>query len=230
MIEFNLLPESKLENVKARRSERTILIYSVIASIASVIILLLALSFIGLQKHALSAADKDVALYTNQIKQLPDINNILTIQNQLKTIVSLHGQSPQVTRLFTYLPQITPTQASISQLSINFDTNKMMVNGTASSLKVVNEFANTLKFTTYKIGTQNAGKTAFTSVVLSNFGRDSAGASYSFQLAYDPALFDSRQDVSLSVPQNNITTRSFIELPNSALFSTSGPTSTQGNN
>ena len=218
MIQFNLLPESKLENVKARHSEHMVLVISMAAAVVAIGILFLSLSIVGLQKHSLSTADKSITSYTNQIEQIPNANEILTIQNQLKTLVSLHSQAPVASRLFTYLPQITPTQASISQLTVAFDAQTMMINGTAASLQAVNEFADTLKFTTYKIGSTNTNKPAFTSVVLSNFGRDVAGASYSLQLSFDPVLFDASQAVSLVVPQNYITTRSFTELPNSTLF------------
>ncbi len=223
MIQFNLLPDSKLQNVKAKRSEHTILLIAIVASLISVGILVLSLVLVGVQKYSLSSTQTTINKYKEQINNTENITDILTVQNQLKALVDLHAKDPVATRLFTYLPQITPTQASISQLMVNFDDQTMQVNGTATSLQSVNEFADTLKFTTYKIGSQNADKTAFTSVVLANFGRDSSGASFSFNLKFDPALFDASQDVKLTVPQNYISTRSFIELPHSALFSTTSP-------
>lgn len=228
MIQFNLLPDSKLQNVKAKRSQHTILLISIIASLVAIGVLVLSLVLVGVQKYSLNSTQDTIDRYTDQINKTENITDILTVQNQLKTLTDLHKQEPVATRLFTYLPQITPTQASISQLMINFDEQSMQINGTATSLQAVNEFADTLKFTTYKIGSQNADKTAFTSVVLANFGRDSAGASFSFNLKYDPALFDASQDVKLAVPQNYITTRSFIELPHSALFNTTSPSAAGG--
>lgn len=218
MIQLNLLPQSKLENVKARRSERSVLLISIIAALISVVIMFITLGTVGLQKHSLSAADADIAKYENQLNQTPNLTEVLTLQNQLTTVASLHKQNPVVTRLFTYLPQITPTQASINQLDANFDAHTMGLIGTASSLAAVNEFADTLKFTQYKVAGSNTAHTAFTSVVLANFGRDPSGASYDLELKYDPALFDAAQSVTLSVPQNYITTRSFTQLPNSTLF------------
>lgn len=228
MIQFNLLPLSKLESVKARHSERLILTISVIAALVSIGLLVLSIVFVGLQKFSMSTADKNIAARVSQINQIANLNEILTIQNQLKTLVQLHDTSPAAIRLFSYLPQITPTQASISQLVINFDQHAITVNGTASSLQAVNEFANTLKFTTYKLGVENSNKPAFTSVVLANFGRDVSGASYSLQLSFTPVLFDSSQKVTLNVPQNYITTRSFTELPNTTLFGGLPSNSTSG--
>ncbi len=222
MIQFNLLPDSKLENVKTRSSERTILLVAVISSIAAASLLVLSILAVGVQKHSLSSADNDINRYEAQINQISGVNDILTIQNQLKTLVSLHKSEPAATRLFSYLPQITPTRASIGQLSIDFDAHTMTISGTANSLQSINEFADTLKFTVYKVGAQSTSKAAFTSVILSSFGRDPSGASYTFQLKFDPALFDASQNVTLSVPQNYITTRSFTQLPNSALFSGTG--------
>src|SRR3546814_2995762 len=66
-------------------------------------------------KYAMSSAETDVKKYTNQINQIPNVSDILTVQNQLKTLVDLHTSEPVVTRLFTYLPEITPTKASISR-------------------------------------------------------------------------------------------------------------------
>lgn len=232
MIQLNLLPQSKLQNIQARRSERTVLVVAVVVALIAVGIMVITLGTVGLQKHALSSADADIAKYESQLNQIPSLGDVLTLQSQLTTLVTLHKQDPAVTRLFTYLPQITPTQASISQFSVNFDTHTISILGTANSLAAVNEFADTLKFTVYKTSDSKTSQTAFTSVVLANFGRDPSGASYDLELKYNPVLFDAGQSVSLSVPQNYISTRSFTQLPNSTLFngSASNSSTTQGAN
>ena len=222
MIEFNLLPDIKRQFVEFQRYSRRITIYIVIGVAASTALVLLMFSLVLTQKRSSANIDKQITTYRSQISNVTDVDKILTIQNQLKTITTLHAQKPASSRLFDYLPQLTPLNVSISELVVNYDLDNMKVVGTADSLETVNKFVDTLKFTTY---TSDGGKTtnsAFTSVVLQSFGRDSKNATFTVGIVTDKNLFDSSQTVKLTVPQNYTSTRSFTELPNTDLFNSTG--------
>jgi len=147
------------------------------------------------------------------------------VQNQLQALTSLHDQKPAASRLFSYLRQLTPSDASIAQLSIAFASsatatsaggsagapNSVSITGAAKSLDVVNAFTDTLKFTTYK-QSSGASANAFSDVVLANFSRTDSGATYTITANFDPAIFDGTNNTSLTVP-NIISTRSVIEQP-----------------
>ena len=73
-------------------------------------------------------------------------------------------------RLFTYLTQLTPNTATISQLSLSFSADSISLTGQADSLATVDQFVDTLKFTTYSLGSSTQTSPAFSNVVLTSFG------------------------------------------------------------
>ncbi|HUS25763.1 MAG TPA: hypothetical protein VMY99_00250 [Nevskiaceae bacterium] len=218
MIQFNLLPDIKMQYIKARRQKRLVMLAATMASIvaASILVLLLAIVYVA-QKKNLSDLNSDIKTYSTQLKSTKDLDKILTVQNQLKSLPALHNQKAVAGRLFVYLPQLTPTTASIAKLDVDFAANTISVGGSADALTTVNKFTDTLKFTTYSTkDLQVSGKRAFSDVVLTTFARNDKGATYTIDLKFDPTIFKEDSDVTLTVP-NIISTRSEVEQP-SALF------------
>lgn len=200
MMQFNLLPDVKLEYVKTQRTKHLLTLVSVVASVVSLGIL--AVSFFSVsvvQKKSLNDLDKDISHYSKQLQSVKDLDKILTVQNQLSTLTGLHDQKPVASRLFGYLTQLTPKQANLDKLTVDFSTNTMSLGGTAPTQAVVSTYTDTLKSTTYKT---DAGATAhaFSSVVLSTFGRTDAGASFTINFTFDPVIFKSQETVALKVP------------------------------
>jgi Tfp pilus assembly protein PilN len=216
-VQFNLLPDVKLELDRQQRTKRFVFTVSFLASAATLAIFII--SFVSvdvLQKKLLNDANNDINKYSNQLKSIPDLDKVLTIQNQLNSLPTLHQQKHYASRLFTYLPQLTPTNVSIGKLVIDTTANTIDIEGTADTVETVNKFVDTLKFTTYS-GTDASKKAkAFSNVILSKVDRDDKGASYTIDASFDPALFSGPQSISLTVPQET-TTRSVINTPG-ALF------------
>lgn len=203
MVQFNLLPGVKLEYVKTQRTKRMLTLTSVVVSVVG--LLLLALSFATVdvvQKKSLHDLNNDITKYSVQLKSVQNLDKILTVQNQLSTLTGLHNQKPVTSRLFSYIAQMTPAQASLSQLSIDFSANTMTIGGSAPSLDVVSTYTDTLKATTYKTAGTTAGTHAFSSVVLSSFGRTDSGATFTITCSFDPAIFNTDNNVTLTVPQS----------------------------
>lgn len=222
MIQFNLLPDVKLQYLKARRTQRLVVSTSVILIAASLFVFVLLIGTVDVfQKKNLRDLNSDITKYSNQINGTPNLNKILTIQNQLSVLTSLHNQKPVASRLFGFVKQLTPTTASISDLSVDYTQNTMSITGSASSLDVVNAYADTLKFTTYqKPGGSNAN--AFSGVTLSQFSRSASGATYTITLNFDPTIFNSGNNVSLTVPKIT-STRSVTEQPTDLFKSQTNP-------
>ena len=213
MIQFNLLPDVKLEFVRVNRIKRMVLSISIIASTVSIILFGLLFSWDIIQKHSISSINQTYASAKSQLQSVPNLNSILTIQNQLQTLPSINSTKPVVSRLFGFLSQITPTTVSISSLDLDFSTNKFTIGGVAGSIADVNTFADTLKFTTFTTGSSAASQNAFTNVVLSSFSVSQTSTSYSFSAQVNPALFISSNQISqLNIPPE-ITTRSIYDQP-----------------
>lgn len=224
MTQINLLPDVKQQFMRANRLRRTTMVISfIIASAALALFIFLLLTVKVWQKAHIGDLNKDIAKASKQLSDVPNLNRILTVQQQLKSLPSLHAQKPAAKRLLGYISQVTPLNVTVSKTIVNFQTNTFELNGAAKNLEDINKFVDTLKFTKFKNPETNEEKPSFTNVVLTSFGRDSDEATYVINLAFDPLIFDSKfTDLKLNVPQGFITTRSETERP-SALFETSDP-------
>lgn len=217
--QFNLLPDVKQNYLKAQRTKRSVMTVAFIVTGVSLLIFIAMLSTVYvINKKQLSDAGKDVSRLSSELKSIPDIDKILSVQKQLGTLTSLHQGKHLGSRIFQYLPQVTPTNVNMGRLSINYTTNTMQINGTSDSQKTINTFIDTLKFTTYKIDGQDTKIKAFPSVIETSFGITDKGASYGLTIVFDPVLFSNSQKVELNVPSGLATTRSVLNDPKNALF------------
>jgi Tfp pilus assembly protein PilN len=218
MIQLNLLPDVKLEYIKAQRQRRMVLTLSILISAAAVVILVLMLTVDIAQKKHLSDLTKDIKSESSTLEGEPQIGKILTVQNQLESLTNLHSSKPAASNLFTYMNEVTPASVAINSFDIDFTQQTSTISGTADNLASVNTYVDTLKFTTYTSDSNSTAAPAFSNVVLSAFGLNtstSAGgqsASYTITLSYDKNIFDITQNAKLSVPKET-TTRSALAQP-----------------
>jgi Tfp pilus assembly protein PilN len=213
MIQFNLLPDVKLEYIKARRSKRMVLLVSGgVAAFAFLMFVVLFLAVNVFQPKHISDLNKDIAKYTATLKAVPNLDKILTVQNQLGSLTALHDQKPTTSRLIDYLGQMTPAQATIASAKLDYADNSLTLSGNADSLATVNKFVDTLKFTTYTVDGSTTSKNAFSNVVLGTFANSDKGSSYVISLKVDPVIFDGTKQVTLTTPKI-ISTRSETDKP-----------------
>lgn len=220
MIQFNLLPDIKLEHIKTLRRKRAVMVISSVAVVASLtvtILLFLVVNFV--QKRQISSLSERIKERVSNLEGTEDLNKILTIQNQLLELPALHNQKPVASRVFDYLTAATPVDVNVAKFDIDFTTQTVKVDGSTGSLAAVNQFVDTLKFTNYVLINENGEPVAdqpeskaFSKVVLDNFGINETEATYSVSFIYDPVIFDSANSVRLAIP-NTITTRSITEKP-----------------
>ncbi len=220
MIQLNLLPDIKLDYIKTKRTKRMVTLTA--GGLAAISLGLLIVMFVVvnvLQKQHINNLTQDIAANSQTLQSTPDLNKILTIQNQLNALPELHSQKPETTRLFGFLKQVVPNNVSISQLDLDVASNALVFTGTAPDIQDVNTFVDTLKFTTYTVEGAEAKK-AFPEVVLTSFARNEKNTSYQISAKFDPAIFNNAQKVDLIVPKT-VTTRSQTEKP-AALFEQGG--------
>lgn len=218
-LQFNLLPDVKQDYLKAQRSKRTVIGSAMAASgLAIVILIFMIMTVYVINKKKLNDADKDVQKYSQELKAIPNLDKILTVQKQLNTLVGLHQNKHVMSRLYAYLPQVTPINVYMGKVNVDLTTSTLIIDGTTDTQKTINTYVDTLKFTTYKIGGQDTKKKAFTDVKESQFAITDKGASYQLTVQFDPVLFSNSQKVELVVPAGLATTRSVINDPSNALF------------
>lgn len=213
MIQFNLLPDVKQEYIKAKRQKHSVIVVSLlVAAVSLFVFILLFLTVRVFQRTHLSNLNDDIKAMTQTLHDTTDLDKILTIQNQLNSLPGLHDQKPVVTRLTSYLSEITPSQVSIGELEADFELETIQIKGTSDSLQSVNKFVDTIKFTTFKDGEEDSAEPPFKNVVLSDFVRNNDETTYTITFSFNPVIFDGNHDIKLTVPQIT-STRSETEKP-----------------
>lgn len=226
MIQFNLLPDIKLEYIRAARTKRLAILFSVLVSAVVIAVNgVLAFSTFYVQAKHISNLSSDIDQRKQELEGTESIDEILTIQNQLSTLTGLHEQKPELSRAYDFLQSMTPSNVYIADVNIDLAEGTFEISGQADELVDVNKYVDTIKFTQYRIiPEQEEGAeeqivveelekvNAFSEVVLSNFTIDDEETSYSIVFKFDPLLFDNTKNVQFLVP-NKVTTRSQVERP-----------------
>ncbi|HSX18190.1 MAG TPA: PilN domain-containing protein [Candidatus Saccharimonadales bacterium] len=225
-VQLNLVPDIKMTYINAERTRKTLVSISVlVGGVAFAIFLLMIFTVDIVQKKQLSDASKNLTAATTKLKSISNLDQILTVQNQLQALTGLHQSKHAASRIFIYLPQVTPTNASIGDLKLDLAGGTLEIDGTADSQKTVNTFIDTLKFTTFTAGANTPERNAFPSVVETSLSFGASNVSYTLSIKFDPILFnnnvvDSNNHTvvpALKVP-NLTTTRSVLEDPANGLF------------
>lgn len=232
-VQFNLLPDVKLQFVNAQRSRKLITTIAVLASAIAIGILLVMIFTVEIvQKKQLNDAASAVTTANKQLSGITGLNQVLTVQNQLKALSSLHQQNHISSRFMTYLPEITPNNVQINQAALDLTANPptITITGTAGSQLAVNVFIDTLKFAKFKATSQSAAQPVFGSVVESAFSLTQSGATYTITADVDPSLFTNSGQIPQIILNNQVTTRSVLEDPSNFLFTgTTKATTPTGN-
>jgi len=240
MTQFNLLPEIKLEYLHAEKQRRIVISVTTLVTAVSIILAVTLYTITFIQKHQINNYNKDITKESTFVSDQKNLSDILTVQNQIEAINTLHNQDPALSNLATYLDQLVPVNASIDSLNVDFgsssinsgDTpNSIVLTGGADSLKTINQLVDILKFATYSVKGTPGSKNAFSSVVLTNFGINTNGggpqATYTINCNFDPTLFNITDKVSLNVP-SIVATRSQLEQPKD-LFLPNSSVNSKGN-
>jgi len=226
MAQLNLLPDVKLEYIRAERRKRMVVGFAFLISATFLAIFIMLLLFVRIgQKQHMHAVDADIDKAVAELKSNPDLDKVLTVQNQLNSLPDLHNKKAISSRMFDYLNKMTPTKATVSDVIVDFDAGTINIKGNADSLSTVNKFADTLKFTEYKVEGENPAQgNAFKEVVLKSFSVSDSGegkgkVTYELEMKFDPAIFansapsnDGKSPVTLTVP-DIISTRSATQTP-----------------
>lgn len=219
MVQFNLLPDVKLEYIKAVKRRRLITIGSVLATSVSLFVFVLIFIFVKFnQPRHMDHLDADIQGGISQLRSVEDLDKILTIQNQLGSITQLHEEKMMASRVFEYMSTTVPKDVSITGIEITKEESKLVFKGRSKDLATLNKFVDTLKFAQYsKKSEPEAGKlNAFSGVVLSSYSIDSSGEgnsspntiNFEVSMVYDPIIFHNTatagnplaNDIKLSVP------------------------------
>lgn len=238
MLQFNLLPDVKIEYIKTRYRKRVLMAISAAVSVIffAIFIVLLLVVHVN-QRLQLKGLNDNIKKYSSEIDKVEDVNGLLTIQNQLNSLPGLHSDKVVASRLVDYLAKVTPAGVTLSDVNVDYEANTIVLKGNAQGLVAVNKYTDSLKYTEYKVngelknGGNKEGK-AFKGVVLTSFSLPSSQSgqandgksSFTINAEFEPVIFAQiKQDesqvaqppVALTVPT---ITSSVSESQKPALF------------
>lgn len=228
MIEINLVPDVKQELIKAKRTRTMVVSIAIIVGVVSVgIVILLCVYLFGVQTLRQTLADKAIDDNSAKLKQVPDLGNMLTIQNQLSVVNELHDKKNIDSRLFELLTAINPSkpnQVIFSQVKIDSENGTIHIDGQAANGFVAADvLKKTIQAASFSYKDEDTTKTELlaSNISVSNlsYGEDANGAKvlrFSMDFEYTQALFSrASEDAVIVRPDRQNATDSFKRLPES---------------
>lgn len=119
MLEINLLPAEKKKassDKKLRVLLSTILFGLATAGLAGTVLLGIYTKFV--QPNHIDNLKSETETALNEIRETPQVDRLLTVQNQLQALPALHGDKPTTSRLFGYLTKIVPDNVALTQMEV----------------------------------------------------------------------------------------------------------------
>ncbi len=209
MIQFNLLPDVKMQYVKAKRTKRLIISTATLLSIGSIVVVGVLFSVVQFgQKTHIKGLTEDIKIETAKIQSTEGLNELLTVQNQLTLLPDLHKNKMETSRLFDYVTFVSPIGVKVSTLSFDAKAGIIILQGTADEIATVNKFVDNIKAVTYKtqdtVG-ETVGLPAF-SKVSTQLSGDNEEATFKIQLNFDPLIFANTLEVEMKLENQTFST------------------------
>lgn len=227
MIEINLIPDVKQELIKAQRVRSMVISISIFAGIIAIgVVVLLATYVFGGQTWRNSIADTQIEEKGKTLAEVDDLSKMLTLQNQLKLISTLHDNKKMDSRVFDMLAAVippSPNEAKISQLSIDTETSTIRLEGQTRAFDSMEVFKKTIDAAVITYRQEGADEdtqiklASNISTTDTSFGEDSEGnRTFRFTLSfvYPMELFSpTLKSVGFKLIVNGNVTDSYLGIP-----------------
>ena len=232
MIEINLVPDVKQELLRAQRARTGVISLAITVSVIVVgTVVLLAMWVFGVQTVRSLASDQAIKDRSEELAKIEDVNNTLTIQNQLSKLQEMHDDKKVDSRVFDMLQAINPPAPNdirVTNLTIDAEEDTITLQAQAAQAWTALEiFKKTLAATTVKYTEDGEERTAPLAVDISDaersYGEDATGAKvlrFSLSFTYPKELFSHTvTGVTIQTPAKTNATDSYLGVPQS-LFTT----------
>jgi len=242
MIQINLIPDIKQELLRAQTTRRTAISVSIFVGLGAAGVVVALAVILGVQLVHENVAQGNIKTEYSKFKGVENIEDVLTIQNQLKTIQSYQDKRTIDSRLFDVLVAINPNSPNnvrFSSVKLDPSTNLLSIEGSAVNGYAATEtLQKTILNTKVESGTgNNVVTTALTDDVVigeTSYGEAADGTrvlSFTISFVYPGGLFDNTiKDIKIVTPTAKTdVTDSKTRVPES-LFTQKVSTDTQGGN
>jgi Tfp pilus assembly protein PilN len=155
MIEINLIPDVKLELLRARRQRRMVISAAILISIiAGAVVVLLALYAFGVQTVADTLADNGIKDESQKLAKVKDLSKTLTIQNQLEQLSRSQSEKNVTSRLFDIISVTVPegkNAVTIKRLAFKSEDSTIDIEAEATNgYEALEVFKKTIGQTTFQ--------------------------------------------------------------------------------
>lgn len=220
MIQVNLLPDVKLEYLKAQRNKNLVLgLATIVTAALLAVTILLALHVYVNQAIHTAGLQADIDSLSKEYTEITGLDEILTIDGQLRALPGLHEGKPAVSRLPELLVIVVPKDIELAEIVANFDENILRIDGQGKSTKTVNTFADILKNTFYATADSEIPLNAFSGVTFDIGIKGDEGVTFEAEMSFDPEIFNEIHNVDFTIP-STVSTQSKIRTDSSTLFDT----------
>ena len=243
MIQINLIPDVKQEMLRAQRMRNVAISLSIVVGIAAVGIVTALAIILGAQTAVQKFEEGQITSGYKKLSSVPDLDNALTVQNQLASISGQNNKRTIDSRLLDVLAAINPAapnDVKISKVTLDPSEGTLMLEGSAAGgYPATDVFRKTILNTTVSAkqqGSDTAQDMPLTATVTlrdTSYGEDASGAKvvrFSITFTYPDGMFDNRMsDVKVSTPSARIdVTDSKTRIPDS-MFSQAAKDIKEGN-
>ncbi len=242
MIEINLIPDVKQELIRAQRMRNLTITLSIFSGIVAGGVVVVLFLLLGAQTLHETISRDNVKKNFEELSSIENIDNVLTIQNQLSKIAAINETKTMDSRLFDVLNAINPSapnDVKISNVRLNPSENTLIIEGSASNgYSATETFQKTILNTKLETGSGDAAETTpLTDEVViteTKYGESSDGTKvlrFIISFVYPDGLFDNTvKSLRIVTPDNRVdVTDSRTRVPES-LFSQKPVTTEEGGN
>lgn len=235
MIEINLIPDVKLELIKAERARTGVISIAFLAGVISLgVVVLLALYVYGVQGARGLVADASIDSEYKKLSAIEDLSKTLTIQHQLETITSLNDEKRMDARIYDLLDAIVPpapNEVQVANLIQDNENGNITINGQTGSYDSVEAFKKTIDGAVITFnGEDNTEQTvklaSNISVASVGFGEGASGqnvVSFDIVFTYAPEMFSAKiPSVTVKLTNAGNVTDSYLGVPRSIFVNTGG--------
>lgn len=240
MIELNLIPDVKLELLRAQRVRSTVISVAILISIVSVaVVVLLAAWVFGVQGARGALSDNSIKSESQKLANVPDIVNTLTIQNQLSLLPKLHSSKHVDSRIFDVLATINPPQPNdiaVTKVVLDSSASTIAISAQApNGYPALDVFKKTINATTLQYTKDGQNQSIALASSMSDadrsYGQDITGKQvlrFTLVFTYPKELLTANlENARIVAPTKTNVTDSYLGVPQS-LFTQKAADSTKG--
>lgn len=160
--EINLVPDVKMQMIKAQKLRNLVLYVCIVVSVVSIGVVLVLFGVKSGQDIAMANQDGKLSTLSAKLMGYEELGDIVTIQAQLDKLAQIQGQKKVLSRVFGAMNVMLPQggdSVQLSNLRVDFSTNTLRMEGQADAriaplidYRVLESFKKGVALTKYDYG------------------------------------------------------------------------------